>query len=339
MSTIAPILVRDDVDLKTFREEIVPASQPVVIKGLIEDWPAVRAGRESPRALADLLRGYDKGKPVVVIECARETGGHLFYREDMSGLNFQRNRGHVGSTIERLLSSADDQAAPSMFLESMRAADFLPDFPTLHAMPLVPQPADPRIWIGNRITVQTHYDLRYNVACVVGGRRRFTLFPPDQVANLYMGPMEFTPSGAPVSMVPLNAPDLARFPRFAEALRHARQAELVAGDAVYIPFGWWHHVESLTPFNVLVNYWWNLTPPVGSPYAVLLHALLTLRDLPTDQHRFWRAMFEHLVFTAPDDALSHMPPDRRGMLGPPSAARNQEIHKILASTFNKTPGS
>jgi hypothetical protein len=339
MSTIAPILVRDDVDLKTFREEILPAAEPVVIKGLLEDWPAVRAAREGPRALADLIRAHDPGKSVVVIECPRETGGHLFYREDMSGLNFQRKPGKVGATIERLLSLADDPDAPAMFLESMRTADFLPEFAARHVMPLVPQPADPRIWIGNRITVQTHYDLRYNVACVVGGRRRFTLFPPEQLANLYMGPMEFTPSGTPVSMVPLNAADPARFPRFTEALRHARQSELTSGDALYIPYGWWHHVESLSPFNVLVNYWWNDSQPAGPPYSVLLHALLILRDLPADQHRLWRAMFEHLVFTAPGEALAHMAPDKRGLLGPPSAARNKEMFNLLASAFNKPPGS
>ncbi len=338
MNAFAPILVRDGVDLKTFREEITPAAQPVVLKGLLDDWPAVRAAREGARALAELLRGFDRGTQVTVIECPRETGGRLFYREDMSGLNFVRMPGQIGSTIDRLLGLESVPDAPAVFLESMRTEKYLPDFSAQHPLPIVPQPADPRIWIGNAITVQTHFDPLYNVACVVGGRRRFTLFPPEQVANMYMGPVDFTPSGTPISMVPTDAPDLARFPRFAEALRHARQAELGPGDALYIPYGWWHQVESLTPFNVLVNYWWNTTPKMGSPYAVLLHAAMSLRDLPADQRAMWRAMFEHLVFSDPEEALAHLPPDKRGLLGPPSAERTREVRAILAATFNRPPG-
>lgn len=339
MHDFAQILVRDVVDLKTFREEIMPASRPVVLKGLLNDWPAVQAAREGPRALADFIRRFDRGTPVHVIECPRATGGRLFYGEGINGLNFLRTGGYIGPTLDRLLSIADDPGAPAIFLESMRTEKFLPDFSAHHPMPLVPQPADPRIWIGNTVTVQTHYDLLYNIACCVGGRRRFTLFPPDQIANLYMGPVDFTPSGTPLSMAPLNDADPARFPRFAEALRHAQQAELASGDALYIPYGWWHHVESLTPFNVLVNYWWNTAPKVGSPYAVLLHAALSLRDLPPDQRAVWHSMFEHLIFTAPEESMAHLPPDKRGLLGPPSPERMAEVRKILAATFSRPPGS
>ena len=164
--------------------------------------------------------------------------------------------------------------------------------------------------------MQTHFDLSSNIACVVGGRRRFTLFPPDQLPNLYIGPIEFNISGPPISMVPLEIPDLARFPRFAEALRHSRSAELAPGDAIFIPYGWWHHVESLAPFNVLANYWWNDARQAGSPFDCMLHAILALRDLPPDQRAVWRTMFEHYVFTAPDEALAHLPREQRGMSGP-----------------------
>src|SRR3546814_2525666 len=58
-------------------------------------------------------------------------------------------------------------------------------------------------------------------------------------------------------MVDLAAPDLTRYPRFAEALAHAMTAELEPGDAIYIPGLWWHDVQAAGPFNVLVNYWWG----------------------------------------------------------------------------------
>src|SRR3546814_18893261 len=99
------------------------------------------------------------------------------------------------------------------------------------------------VWIGNRSRIPAHQDLPDNLACVAVGRRRVTLFPPDQLANLYIGPLDFTPAGQAISLVDFAAPDLARFPRFAEALRHAQVAELGPGDAVFIPRMWWRTEE------------------------------------------------------------------------------------------------
>ena len=326
----AQILVRHAVDPKAFREEILPASVPVVLKDLVQDWPSVRAARESPRALVDCIRGFDRGKLIPLLEGPPAIRGRLFYREDMAGLNFVRTPAAIGATLERLLGQADDPAPPTIFIEAMPADAFLPDFAAVHPMPLVAEESRPRIWIGNAVTVQTHFDLFSNIACVVGGRRRFTLFPPDQVSNLYMGPVDFTPSGTPISMVPLHNPDLVRFPRFAEALRHAVQAELMPGDALYIPYGWWHHVESLEPFNVLVNYWWNAAPNSDSPYSVLLYGALALRDLPAEQRNVWQAIFERFVFTDPEEALRHLPPEQRGLFGPPSPQRTKAVREIIA---------
>jgi len=335
MSERAQILVRHGVDLKTFREEIETAGVPVVMKDLVADWPAVRAGRESPRALADLIRGYDRGRVAKVIEGSPSIRGHLFYRDDLRSVNFIRTQGTISATLERLLAIAQQPQPPLIFLESMKTEDFLPDFAAAHRNPLLPGDIPPRVWIGNDVKVQTHYDLLSNIACVVGGRRRFTLFPPDQLPNLYIGPLDFTPSGTPISLVPLDSPDLTRYPRFAEALRHAQQAELTPGDALYIPYGWWHQVESLTPFNVLANYWWNSATSYGSPYSVLLHAALCLRDLPPDQRAVWRTMFDELVFKDPEQALAHLTPEQRGLIGPPTPRRAQEVRAILAELLSK----
>jgi hypothetical protein len=331
----AQILVREGVDHKTFHEEIFPAARPVVLRGLVSHWPAVQAARASSRALGDLLRGYDAGKPVAVLEGAPEIRGQFFYRDDMRGLNFQRRPATIGATIERLLGMQGDAQPPALYVESTPTHDHLPAFAAVHRNPLLPEAVGPRIWVGNALIAQTHFDLSNNIACVVGGRRRFTLFPPEQLPNLYVGPLEFNISGPPISMVSLRSPDLARFPRFAAALAASQSAELEPGDAVYIPFGWWHHVESLTPFNVLVNYWWNDARRTGAPFDTLLHAILTLRDLPPAQREVWRTLFQHYVFTSADEALAHLPPEQRGMLGPPSDERTQAIRAILARGFRQ----
>jgi hypothetical protein len=335
MTVSAQIVVRSGIDLKTFRDEIVPGGEPVVLKDLVKDWPAVRAGVESPRSLGNYLRRFDQGRQVAVLEGPPSIRGHFFYRDDMRGLNFERRPATLGATIERLLAQVDDPNPPALYVESTPMAEHLPGFAADNPLSLLPPTVGPRVWIGNTLTVQPHFDLSSNIACVVGGRRRFTLFPPDQLPNLYIGPIEFTVSGLPISMVSLESPDLQRYPRFAEALKHARQAELGPGDAIYIPYAWWHQVESLTPFNVLVNYWWNEARQWGSPFDAMLHAVLALRDLPAEQRDVWRTIFDHFVFTAADEALSHLPPAHRGMLGPPSPERAQAIRAILARALSR----
>ena len=333
MHQFAPIDLHQDVDRRRFDAEIGPTARPAVLKGLVADWPVVRAARDSREALARLIRELDGGRHPHVIEAPAQTGGRIFYRDDLTAFNFTRQPASLSATVDRLLALAGTADAPAIFLESMSASAYLPDFARTHPMPLLDQRAEPRVWIGNAVKVNTHFDLAYNIACVAGGRRRFTLFPPAQLANLYLAPLDFTPSGAPVSLVQFTQPDHERFPRYAEALRHALQAELEPGDALFIPFGWWHHVESLTPFNVLVNYWWNAAPNYGAPHGALLHALLTIRDLPPDQRDVWASMFQQLVFTDPERALAHLPPALRGMLGPPSAERTRGIREKLARDF------
>jgi hypothetical protein len=140
---------------------------------------------------------------------------------------------------------------------------------------------------------------------------RFTLFPPDQLANLYIGPTDFTPAGQAISLVDFHRPDFDKYPKFAEALKNAQVAELEPGDALFIPGMWWHHVEALDDFNFLVNYWWRQTPRyMGDPKDVLRHGLMSLKGLPKAQRKAWAEIFNHYIFNPDDDSLSHIPNER-----------------------------
>ena len=135
---------------------------------------------------------------------------------------------------------------------------------------------------------------------MVAGRRRFTLFPPAQLPNMYVGPLEFTLAGQPISMVRLESPDFEEYPRFREALEHA-QARRARARATPCSFRTCGGItsQSLEPFNVLVNYWWDDMPPwQGSPFEALLHGILAVRNLPPERREIWRQAFEHFVFRA-----------------------------------------
>jgi hypothetical protein len=240
----------------------------------------------------------------------------------MNGFNFVRNRLAITAVAEQVLRYAAFARAPAVAVQSALIRDCLPGFSSENGLTLLEESVLPRIWLGNAITTPTHLDEWNNIGCVVSGRRRFTLFPPEQITNLYIGPLDFAPTGAPMSLVPLHEPDWVRFPKFKEALAAAVSAELGPGDAIFIPPLWWHHVESLEPFNVLVNYWWHASDAVTathSAFDTLIQAMLSLRSLPPATRAAWRALFDHYVFGTQEGVTEHIPEHRHGVLGRLSA--------------------
>jgi hypothetical protein len=335
MHTLRSIPEWRDVGPEAFANEIVPRNRPAVLRGIVAHWPAVREGLRSPEAMSAYLRRFDGGRPVQTLSAHASVKGRFFYREDMKGLNFERKAQSLAAVLERLVALAGEKEPPATYIESSPIPDYLPNLTSENSLPLLPATVVPRIWIGNAVSVQTHFDLKENIACVVAGHRRFTLFPPDQLPNLYVGPFDFTLSGPPVSMVSLHEPDFARYPKFKEALEHAQTAELGPGDAIYIPYFWWHHVESLDAFNVLVNYWWSFARSFASPFDCLLHGILALRDLPPEQREPWRIVFEHYVFQKNGDPMVHLAPEHRGMLSAITPERAREIRSILLRNLSK----
>jgi hypothetical protein len=331
-----PIREYEGVDRRLFVEEIRPAGQPAVLRGLAGDWPAVQAARRSDEEIVAYIKHFRVERQIGAIVGGPEIGGRFFYTDDLMRLNFERGTSHLDPFLDKLLRDREAPAPLAMAVQSEKIPDMLPGFEIENALDLLPSGVVPRAWIGNRIRVAPHYDLMENVGCVVAGRRRFTIFPPEQLANLYPGPFELTPAGTPVSLVDLKVPDLESFPGYREAAATAQGALLEPGDAIYIPFHWWHAVDSLEPFNFFVNYWWNESQPgLGSPYDALIHALYALRHLPMEQRDVWRAVFDHYVFCANGDPAAHLPANAKGVLGPPTAERLERMRATLVQALSR----
>jgi hypothetical protein len=305
-----------NVDLATFRSEIITRDRPAILKGLISHWPVVGAARTSPQALYDYLRARDTGAATPAFLAPPDIKGRFFYRDDMSGFNFERVQQPFHVTAGSLLKHMNDPNPPAIYAPAAVATQCFPRFANENALDIVDHTVLPRLWIGNGVTAPTHYDMEDGVACVAAGRKRFTFFPPEQIANLYVGPLDFAHGGLPTSMVLLSAPDFERYPRFKDALAAAEVAELEPGDAVFIPNMWWHNVDSLDPVNLLVNYWWfdaGRTP--ASPFAALALGVMAISGLPESRREIWRRMFDHYVFRMGGDPVPYLPSDKRGMLG------------------------
>lgn len=311
--------------------ELAKRGQPAVVRGLAASWPAVAAGRRAPDALNAYLRAMGEGVSVPVMEAPAAARGRFGYGPDPSEFSFTKRQRPLGETLDRIAALAGQDDAPVVAIQMLPLAQ-LPGFAADNPMPLVPGDAAPRLWLGGPVRTQIHNDRDHNLAVVIAGARHFLLFPPDQVANLYIGPPDNPP---PLSLVDPEAPDPERFPRFAAARAQAQAARLEPGDAIVMPRYWWHHVASEARYNAMVNYWWGSQPEgLENPHDVFLAALLALKDLPPPERAYWRAMFAAYVFRDQGDPVAHLPPTLQGPLGrmPPRdrAALRYELRNRMA---------
>jgi hypothetical protein len=322
-------------------DELLHEGEPVILQGLARGWPLAQRGLESHDSAATYLKRFCSKKATMVYVGDPAIKGRFFYNPDFTGFNFDRQRLTLAECIDRVLMHANDPKAPALYAGSTDVDIYLPglrsendlmlDHPTFSGNPPIIS-----IWIGNRTVASAHYDQSHNLACCMIGRRRFTLFPPEQIHNLYPGPLDPTPGGQVVSAVDFADPDFARFPRFRQAIEAGQSAELAPGDVLFYPALWWHHVEALDSFNAMINYWWHPSPNfLDSPHNTLLHALLSLRDRPDAEKRAWREFFDYYVFGPADQAGKHLPEHARGNLGPMDEVKARRLRALLLARFNR----
>jgi Cupin-like domain len=319
-------------------DELLDAGEPLVLRGVASNWGLVHAGLRSARDAMAYLRGYDNGRPVLYSRGNPEISGRPFYNDTFTELNFEVQRSGLNELLDAIATHLDDARAPMYYLASLLIDGSLPGFRTDNDIDLgaCGIQAPPSIWIGNRVIASCHYDAPNNVACCAVGRRRFTLFPPSQIANLYPGPLELTPGGQAISLVDFASPDFGRYPRFREALASAQSATLEPGDAIFIPSMWWHHVEGLDAFNVLVNYWWSSTPEyIPTGMHALYHAMWTIRDRPEREKQAWRDVFEYYVFGPAERAGEHLPAPARDVLGKMDDTLARQMRARLIGKLNR----
>ena len=282
--------------------------QPLVLRGLVSHWPLVKRSIESNQSVVNYLVEHYNGAPVSAFLAKPEANGRIFYNENVDGFNFVQSEVYLDDALNKLVEFNDQPEPPMFYIGSLEIKKHLPGLLDANHIEIINDAVRKSIWLGNRSMVAPHFDFPDNLACCVIGERHFTLFPPEQLENLYVGPLDFTPAGQAISMVDLKQTDFEKYPKFAEALHASKTALLHPGDAIFIPSMWWHAVESLSTLNGLVNYWWRNTPAyLGVPNNALLHAILSIRQLPKQQRKAWQNIFNHYVFESPYEMYDHLP--------------------------------
>ena len=317
-----------------FFKEIVPLNQPAVLKGLVKDWPIVIESNKSIEAAVEYLTSFDNHNPVYTIVGEPEIKGRFFYSKDLKNVNFQRIQGAITAILEQLTALQNNPHPHAIAIQAADIKDVLPGFEKDNLNPVLNSDINPTLWLGNQAIVAPHYDVHDNIACVVSGRRTFTLYPPDQIENLYVGPTLNAPGGVPISLVNTKNPDFSLYPNYETAVENSQTATLEPGDAIFIPTPWWHSVESLEKINILVNYWWGgLDSGTLSPTHSLMHSMLTIAKLPLHQRKSWQDFFNYFVFDLDEKNKDHLPNDLNDLITKLDSEQRETVLNFLRNNL------
>ncbi|WP_039913325.1 cupin-like domain-containing protein [Cellvibrio mixtus] len=317
-------------------DDVLLSNEPLILKGLASSWPIVKAGFSSHEEVEKYLLQYYKGQEVAAFLGKPENNGRIFYDESMTGFNYDKVSTKLDFALKQLLLNANNPQPPSIYIGSTSVDDYLPGFRADNDLALGQHNPMVSIWISNKCRIAAHWDSPLNIACSVVGHRRFTLFPFDQMENLYVGPLDKTPAGQAISLVDFYNPDFKKYPKFKEALQHARIADLEPGDGIFIPSMWWHHVESLSSLNILVNYWFKWSPLFfGKPVNALFDAVLSIRDLPPEQRAAWKIIFDHYIFDYQKENFAYIPEQAQGAIGELTDDNARKIRARLLNQLNR----
>lgn len=317
-------------------DRIVDQAEPVILRGAAAHWDLVVHEGQSTAQLTARLRAHAGERLARCFVMTADGGGRFGYADEFDRFNYQVRSEPVDALLDRLSAAPSDEV---VYAGSLPLDEFFPGLEARLRFPVgdsAPASANAFLWIGNGSRIAAHFDATHNLACVIAGHRRFLLFPPEQVGNLYLGPLDRTPAGQPMSVVDFHNPDLGRFPRFSSAMAAASVAVLAPGDALYIPPLWWHHVEAPRSLGAMVNYWWDDAAPWSdAPMNALLHGLLAIAHRPAAERTAWSALFDHFVFTrAGGDPMAHLPVSVRGIAGQMDALSARQLRARLLFALN-----
>ena len=183
-------------------------SEPVVLRGLVNHWELVKKSLHSDITAAEYLKAFYNGRPTLTYFGEPGLNGRYGYNNNATQLNFKKEKAQIDEVIDLIIAHLDDSAPPSVYIASNIIDSNFPglrqkndlDMSFAKLAPNSEAPI-PSIWIGNKSIARCHYDASDNIACAVKGRRRFIMFPPEQIENLYPGPLSPTPGGQVISMV------------------------------------------------------------------------------------------------------------------------------------------
>uniref|UniRef100_A0A0K0DPN4 JmjC domain-containing protein n=1 Tax=Angiostrongylus cantonensis TaxID=6313 RepID=A0A0K0DPN4_ANGCA len=214
-----------------FVDQFLTRSKPVIIKGLISHWPAVK--KWSFGYLYRIL-----ARRVVPVERGAKYTDSSWTQTLMTGSEFFRKC--------TLLESGKE----TLYLAQHRLFDQIPH--RFLSRVITSNEVDRNCWIGPGGTISPlHTDPRENLFCQILGRKFFRLVSPVDTENVYAFKDGITTN---TSQVDALNPNLDEYPDFAKA--QCWDGVVESGDVLFIPKGWWHFVSSLSN-SISISFWFD----------------------------------------------------------------------------------
>lgn len=307
------------------------AQAPVLLKQQIADWPIVQLAKQSHSELQAYLRRFDSGLEMLTFALEIRFNGRIFYNDDYSGMNFDKLVMSLPSFFNAIAKNHQ-----TLYMGSTNIQKYFPGLRDENELEFGIAKTDTvaNLWLGNQSLIAAHFDFPNNFACNLCGTRVVTLFPPEQVDNLYIGPLDFNPAGPAISLVDPDAPDFDKYPKYKQAMAASIEVVLEPGDVLFIPSMWWHQIRACSDFNLLMNYWWKPTPAwMPSPMQALNLALMSMKSLPAEQKQAWQNLFRQFVFE--DGNFSHIPHSAQGVLGELDELTARKLRAQILAALNR----
>nr|XP_018686738.1 PREDICTED: uncharacterized protein LOC103999400 isoform X1 [Musa acuminata subsp. malaccensis] len=262
-----------------FSSKIEPANVAAVFHGAVKDWKAISRWNPSDGGLDYLEESVGSS----VLEAMLSRSGRIFYGDIRShervpipfstfitSCKKHLQNLDVGSSFEAQVCSEDSDLANSDIpgelyvaqvpimnternercpLETLTEDIQMPAFLGIKTL------ASINFWMNMAHSrSSTHYDPHHNLLCVVSGCKRVVLSPPSACSILY--PMPVYGEASNHSAVNIEKPDFSVHPRAKNYEEHSQKIVLHPGDALFIPEGWFHQVDS-DDLTIAVNFWWK----------------------------------------------------------------------------------
>ncbi|MGK3983796.1 cupin-like domain-containing protein [Sorangium sp. So ce136] len=243
-STIERRAARPDVE---FYRELERRGQPVVLTGAVDAWPA------RSKWSFDWFRAThgDVSAPVEWLRYHRAADGTV---ERVGKVEVMRVRDYMDALV------ADDGRLAGGYLIGRDLFALLPG--------LLADAHFPRLGVSERVTerlifigprgafTQLHYDRANNLHAMLAGRKRWQLYAPNRTPELHPARYEYPYSVMSEDDLAPQGGDPERLPGGA---RPDHDFILEQGEVLYLPYGWWHRVETLAP-SIATNLWWLSWP-------------------------------------------------------------------------------
>ena len=225
---LPPVASRRAIQADDFFRDFYAMHRPVLLHGMIDHWPAMKLW--SVEHVETLL-----GNPLVQVQTRRDADPDYETRSDQ-----HRELVRLKAFTERLRSpDATNDVYLTANNNDQNRAIFAPLWAEVGRIDgILREDANEGgfLWMGPKGTVTPfHHDLTNNLLIQVRGRKKVWLVPSWETPRMRNHKHCYSLHAGPAAIEALPPPQR---PAMIECL-------IEPGDALFIPVGWWHHVEGL----------------------------------------------------------------------------------------------